>query len=284
METLSISGASLHYAERGAGDPIVFVHGSAGDMRTWGGQLAFFASRYRAIAYSRRYHWPNAPIAEGGDYTLRQHIEDLEAVLRALDAAPAHLVGHSYGGVICLMLAARSPDLVRSIVLAEPPVLGMLVGVPPNPIELLRLAIKSPRTAAGIFKLGAFGLGPATAASRRGDMEAVLRLTGTAILGEEAFRALSPERLQQVKDNLIREELLSPGFMPRLPVDAVRSVRAPALLVGASRSPNVFACLLDELSEVLPHTRRASIPFSSHIMHEDNTPAYNQAVLSFLEQ
>src|SRR5579872_354465 len=53
-------GVELHYEERGQGIPVVFVHGSLSDGSYWHDQLAPFAEAgFRAIAYSRRYNFPN---------------------------------------------------------------------------------------------------------------------------------------------------------------------------------------------------------------------------------
>jgi pimeloyl-ACP methyl ester carboxylesterase len=109
-----VTQAALDHVERGFGAPLVLVHGSASDRRTWGAQLEAFAARFRVIAYSRRYHWPNAPIPEGADYSMSEHVDDLRDLLDRLGAAPAHLVGHSYGAFVCLLLAAREPERVRS--------------------------------------------------------------------------------------------------------------------------------------------------------------------------
>ncbi|MEJ0066152.1 MAG: alpha/beta hydrolase [Caulobacteraceae bacterium] len=49
----------LHYIEAGIGAPVVFVHGSLSDYGYWEAQVRAFAEKYRAIAYSRRYDWPN---------------------------------------------------------------------------------------------------------------------------------------------------------------------------------------------------------------------------------
>lgn len=99
---ISVDGYALDAVTRGDGPPLLLVHGSASDRRTWVHQLDAFADRYRVTAYSRRYHWPNEPIPEGTDYVFEEHVSDLEAVLRRLrteDAAAAaggvHLVGHS---------------------------------------------------------------------------------------------------------------------------------------------------------------------------------------------
>jgi len=282
MAKVGLDGAALEVVERGGGTPVVFVHGSASDHRTWHRQLDAFGERYRAIAYSRRYHWPNEPIAAGGSYALADHTADLAALLGLLDARPAHLVGHSYGGLVCLALAVAAPEAVRSLVLLEPPVVGLFGGVPPRPKALLALALRSPATALGIVKLGAFGLGPAASAFERGDREEAMRRLGTAILGRTRFERLDDERAAQVRDNLIAEELLSPEAMPALDAGPLRTLDLPVLLVGGGESPRVFARLLDHLERILPRTERCEVADASHIVHEDDPAAFDRSVLAFL--
>ncbi len=57
---------------------------------------------------------------------MDEHVHDLEAFLHLLGAAPAHLVGHSYGALVSLLLAVQAPQLVGSLVLAEPPAITFL--------------------------------------------------------------------------------------------------------------------------------------------------------------
>ena len=61
-----------------------------------------------------------------GDYSAIVDADDLAALIRKLKLAPAHIVGVSYGAYVALFLAARHPELVRSLVLSEPPVLRWL--------------------------------------------------------------------------------------------------------------------------------------------------------------
>lgn len=281
MTSVDLGDTRLEYREKGGGEPLVLVHGSASDYRTWRAQQASFAERFRVISYSRRYHWPNAPISGGHDYAMQEHLDDLQALLLTLDAAPAHLVGHSYGAFLCLLLAVRNPELVRTLVLAEPPVITLFVSNTPKPLELLKLLLTRPRTAAAIVKLGATGLGPAAAAAKRGDMEEATRRFGTAALGAEPFRKLPEARKEQVRVNLTEAELLGSGFLP-LQSRSLRNVSAPTLLLTGQASPKVFFYLIERLGELLPNTERAEIPGASHIMHEDNAPAYNELVFSFL--
>lgn len=112
MPTTRVNGTKPTYEEIGEGEPLIFVHGSASDHRSWEFQKEAFAERFRVITYSRRYHWLNEPIPEEEEYSMDEQVEDLQALIRSLDATPAHLVGNSYGAFLSLLLAARgSPPL-----------------------------------------------------------------------------------------------------------------------------------------------------------------------------
>jgi pimeloyl-ACP methyl ester carboxylesterase len=281
MTNVQLNGYSFEYMERGSGEPLVFVHGSVSDHRTWQLQQDKLAECYRTIAYSRRYHWPNAQIADNADYVMAEHVDDLLALIQALDAAPAHLVGHSYGAFLCLLLAIQEPGVVRTLVLAEPPAITLFVSNQPKPTEILSLLVTRPRTAVAILRFGVSGVGPATEAIRRDEIETALRLFGSATLGREAFDQLSELRLSQVRDNLIKAELLGSGYAP-LDAREVRTIQTPTLLLNGQESPRLFHHIIDRLEELLPHAERVQIPGASHIVHEDNPAAYGDAVMSFL--
>lgn len=283
MAKIELNDYSFEYIEQGNGEPVVFVHGSASDYRTWQTQQNEFAKHFRTIIYSRRYHWPNKPIEEGADYSMKEHIYDLEALLHSLNAVPAHLVGHSYGAFVCLLLASLVPRLVRSLVLAEPPAITLFVSNTPKPGELLRLLIKRPRTAAAIIKIGVTGFGPAASAAKQNKMEEALNAFGRAVLGEKTFENLSAERLEQARANLIKAELIGSGFPP-INAHEVKAINKPTLMINGENSPALFHRLMDRLAELLPEAQRIKIPSASHIMHEDNSIAYNDAVLSFLKE
>lgn len=280
---MNVNGTFLHYVEEGSGEPVVLVHGSGSDYRTWEAQRPAFRARHRTIAYSRRYHWPNPPIADGVDYAMLQHVEDLEAVLSALGAVPAHLVGHSYGAVLCLLLATRRPQAVRSMVLGEPPVVRLLASNVPKPTELLWLLVTRPRTAAALVRFGVKGVVPARKAFQRGDTETGIRAFGGVVFGAGGYDRFPPSRRRQVEANRgnIRAELLGSGFAPLEP-DRVRRVQAPTLLVAGEGSVALFRLLLDRLEELVPNTARVAIPRAGHAMHEDNPAKYNEVVLAFL--
>jgi len=283
VRTVAVNGVELAYREEGRGEPVVLVHGSASDLRTWGRQRPAIGASYRTVAYSRRYARPNEAIPEGADDPMLPHVDDLVALVQRLDAAPAHLVGHSWGGFVCLLAAIRHPQLVRSLVLMEPPVLSLFVSTPPRPSELLRTLLRRPRTAAAIVRFGISAVGPAQKAYLRGDDEAGFEAFARGVLGSEAFARLSPERRAQAWDNVAvdKAQLLGEGFPPLSDAE-VRGVTTPTLLLHAERSPKFLRLLTDRLEELLPNVGRIEVPDASHIMHEDNPGVVNEAILAFV--
>ncbi len=117
--TVEGAGAALAFREAGGGEPVIVVHDLAADAAAWEPQLARLGGR--AIAYDRRgYGGSTAPEGYAAT-TVEEQAEDLAALLRALDAAPAVLLGDGLGALVALDVAKRRPELVASLVLADTP-------------------------------------------------------------------------------------------------------------------------------------------------------------------
>ena len=118
---IDANGTRLTY--RISGDstktPVVFIHGSLADSRSWTRQEPGFAQYFRVLVYSRRYHRPNPQTEDNQPYSAKLHAEDLAALLLTLNFSSAHIVGSGYGGYIALTLAREHPDMVRSLILEE---------------------------------------------------------------------------------------------------------------------------------------------------------------------
>ncbi len=283
MARVDINGSQLEYFEAGKGATVVLVHGSASDYRTWFRQLKAFAGHYRVVTYSRRYHWPNTPIAEDKEYRMDEQLDDLDALLQSLNAEKVHLVGHSYGAFLALLLAMRRPQMIQSLVLAEPPVLTLFVSNQPKPAETIKLLLTKPGLAMAIMRFGAKGVVPAVKAFKEGDDKNGLKIFGDAVFGKGSYDKLPEERKQRVLDNLsnVKAELLGPGFVP-LEKDKIRQIKTPALLVRGWNTIPLFGHMIDQLHTLLPQTKHAAIPRATHAPHEDNGEAFNKVVLEFL--
>ena len=112
-------GYRTHYHEAGAGETVVFIHGSGPGVTAWANwrnALPIFAERFHVLApdvlgfgYSAR--------PDGVRYGKDVWVDHLIAFLRAKGVARCHLVGNSLGGALSLALAAREPQMVDRIVL-----------------------------------------------------------------------------------------------------------------------------------------------------------------------
>src|ERR1700690_41345 len=127
MPSIPVNGADLFAVEDGTGDPIVLVHGSLADYRTWVLQTRELSKRHRVIAYSRRYHFPNDPGPGDPRYSVLSQALDLAEVIRSRANGPAHVITSSYGGCVALSMAVSHPELTRSLVLCEPPLMPWLM-------------------------------------------------------------------------------------------------------------------------------------------------------------
>lgn len=155
----------LHVAVTGSGPRAVLVHGSMSF-----GALAFseqrpLASEFELHVVDRRGFGRSPDGAAPVDFEV-----DAAELAELLDR-PAHLLGHSYGAIVCMLAAAQRPESVRSLALVEPPAFGLVPGDPAVELMVARLN-RHIRAGAGMTEeeylrgfLGAWGfdLGPGPA-------------------------------------------------------------------------------------------------------------------------
>jgi non-heme chloroperoxidase len=280
MAVIDVNGARLEYTDAGRGEPLVFVHGSLEDLRIWRRQVEQFSTHYRVIAYSRRYHHPNAAPRESDPaYTASLHAADLADLIERLNLGPAHLVASSFGGCVALALAVARSELVRSLVLAEPPLMPWLEHIPGG------------APLAQAFYTDAWL--PAQRAFREGESERGVRLFLDGVIGRGpsislrpgAFDRLSPSGQHMILDNApeMRAETLSPDLFPALTCADVAALDRPVLLLNGELSPRLFHLINGELTRCLPRAAQAVIPLTSHAIHVGNPMAYHTVVREFLQ-
>lgn len=117
MPHLLANGRSLYFEEFGSGAPIVFLSGLGGDHRAFAVPQRWFSREYRALALDNRDVGQSD--RETADYSAGAMADDAAAWLVEIGAHPAHVVGHSLGGLIAQELVIRHPDLVASLVLCS---------------------------------------------------------------------------------------------------------------------------------------------------------------------
>ncbi len=118
-KSLEVNGYEMAYVERGTGESVLLVHGTLSDFRAFSGVMDPLAAKHRVIAVSLRHYYPERWDGTGGNFSLRQHINDVVAFIRTLNAGRVHLVGHSRGGSLALYIASEHGELLRTVTVAE---------------------------------------------------------------------------------------------------------------------------------------------------------------------
>ncbi|AQW56289.1 alpha/beta fold hydrolase [Stenotrophomonas sp. NPDC087984] len=105
---------------RDEGEPVVFVHGNVSSAAFWHTTLPLLPDRYRPIAPDLRGFGGTDPLPIDATRGLRDHVDDLAALLAALGIDRTHLVGWSMGGGVGLQYLCDHPAAVRSLTLVNP--------------------------------------------------------------------------------------------------------------------------------------------------------------------
>lgn len=120
MPFIRANDLRFHYQQAGSGPDVFLLHGVTGDMSIWllCQAMQRLGASYRMTAYDLRGHGYTDVPPSG--YTSADQARDLLALLDVFDVDRAHLVGHSFGGVIALHAAVLAPERVASVVLSDP--------------------------------------------------------------------------------------------------------------------------------------------------------------------
>lgn len=211
---------------------VVLVHGSVANGEMTFASAAPLAERFELVIPNRSGYPPNPPLE-------RIDFEDQALELEQLLGDGAHLVGHSYGGVISLLLAARRPDLVRSLTVSEPPAFGIVRGNP----EVERL----------IADLEAFfAAGPHEPAEY---LRGFLAIVGSGM----ALPDLLPPGLEQGARAAMAER---PPWEAEIPLDELAAAPFPKLVVSGAHNA-AFDAVCDVLEKRLG-AERAVLPGAGH--------------------
>jgi pimeloyl-ACP methyl ester carboxylesterase len=176
---IHVRGIELHYIEQGQGEPLILLHGGQGDYRSWEPQMKVLSLQYRVVSYSRRYHYPNNNPLMAKYHSAYTEADDLAAFIRKLGLGRVHLIGTSIGAFTALVLAVKHPEMVRSLVLAEPPV-----------HEWVR---DSPNGAAAYKEFMTTIWEPATKVFKTGDDEGAMKILVDGFIGKAGSTISRPK-------------------------------------------------------------------------------------------
>ena len=253
MAHVRVNGVELEYVDEGTGVPVAFSHGGSSDLRYWEPQREAFAARYRFVTYSRR------------SATAGEHVSDLLAVMRGLEAGSVHLVGFSTA--IALRATLVEPGLVRSLTVIEPNVPWLLEGDPEGEAVLAwwREENESIRTEAA---------GDAGREARLWFELVNNRGPGTFDAQHGAFRRMWLDNFGATRTAAAPSEPLTCGRLA--------AIAPPTLVVAAEHGMPYSRRIVDGLAACIPGSRVVVVPAVTHFMSYQEPDVFNEVVLDFV--
>jgi pimeloyl-ACP methyl ester carboxylesterase len=265
-------------------EPALYVHGLGGSATNWTDLAALLAPWLDGEAIDLAGFGHSGP-APGGDYSLAAHTRSVVSYLRQSGRGPVHLLGNSMGGAVAILVAARHPELVRTLTLISPAV----------PDLRPRLAVHDP-----FLPLAALpALGPA--ALRRLDrMSPEQRARGIIELCFADPSCVPPNRLAEAvaevrrrsamgwsSDAFVRSlrgligAYLQPGARSMWAL--LRAISAPTLIVWGNRDRLVDVALAPRVANSVPHARLLVLDRVGHVAQMEQPVTTARAVLGMLQ-
>ncbi|AKQ70395.1 Menaquinone biosynthesis related protein, putative DHNA-CoA thioesterase [Myxococcus hansupus] len=264
MPMLPVNGTELYYEDSGGtGVPIVFSHGLLWSSRLFDPQVEALSGRYRCIAYDHRGQGQSA-VPPVRVIDMETVYLDAVALIEQLGVGPCHFVGLSMGGFVGMRIAARRPDLLRSLVLME-------TSADPEPL------LNVPRYTLLNLTARLAGLRPVA--------DPVMRIMfGRGFLndpnrGEE--RARWRERLLGNRRDIWRAVN---GVIERRGVaNEVPHIRVPTLIVVGSEDTATVPAKAERLNRLIPGSRLVKLPRGGHSSTVEEPSLVNATLGTFLD-
>lgn len=252
----SPDGATISYEVIGSGPPLVLVHGSLTNHNSnWFAVKGGLAERFTVYAVDRRGRGETSGTV---GHSIEDEFEDVAAAIRDT-GEPVFLLGHSYGAHVALGAAAIVPDLVRKLVLYEPPAFGSMTEAQFTMLE---------------------------DDAKRGDWDSfVVRFLGDVTLMPAA-------QLATLKTTPMWQMLLAEGKATLQDIHAAKDYRFTPERFASSAMPVLFLCggvsppiqiqVTNALMEVIPDATRVDLEGQGHEGMLTNPSQFVGAVSDFL--
>jgi pimeloyl-ACP methyl ester carboxylesterase len=254
----------LHYVEQGKGPSIVFVHELGMDHTMFAAQFEDLPEHYRCLAFDMRGHGrsddPPPP------WTMQDVVVDLIAFIEGTNAAPCHLVGSSWGGMVALRAAIQREDLIRSLVL--------IATTPeeedPEWVELYR------------------GY-EAAVVENDGVTEELARLTLPVFFGEPfmqrepGFIDVHVERITKMSGNAIAEGLRMVNNRGSM-VDRLGEVRVPTLVIHGELDAALGLSRAEALTNGIQGAELVRVQDAGHVPAVEAPDVVNEALAGFFSR
>jgi pimeloyl-ACP methyl ester carboxylesterase len=260
VEVVLANGLEIAYERVGAGPPLVFVHGAAGDGRLWRPQLVALADEFTVVAWDE----PGAGRSSDlpADFALPDYASCLAALIEALALGPAHVAGLSWGGTVVQELYRQHPELVATLILVDA-YAGWKGSLPE---EEVRARVAGARQ---MLAADASEFDPTLPGLFAGDPPAEF-----VPLLDEMAAAVRPESLRTQLFTMAEADQRE--LLPRIAV--------PTLLIWGELDARSPLSVGRQLAQAIPDAQLVVIPGCGHVSNLEKPGQFNEAVREFCRE
>jgi pimeloyl-ACP methyl ester carboxylesterase len=264
------NGVRTYYERRGDGPPVVFVHGMAMSTTMWDRQASALSGEFTTVVYDVRGHGRTggSPVET---YTVDLFADDLDALLTALDIERPVLCGLSMGGAVVQAYAARHPEKVAGLVLADT--------FPSGPLPLAgRLAFANLRFLGWLQQYVGYKR------LNRLQMRVGNALTSGWAGDEVTVQALMDSDPRIPADEFRKIARATAAF-PDADFDR-SAVTVPVLVLHAEHAPPGFSEMAVAVADGFPNApvERVAVPDAGHAVNLDTPAFFDRTVRAFVRR
>ena len=256
-KTLDVTGAKLIYEEFGGGaETIVFVHDAGGNHLSWWKQIPYFQDRFRCVTYEVR-GWGQSQDLSGEGRTAFSR--DLGELMDRLEIGRATLVGQSMGGFSVLPYAARNPERVAALMMADTVVgIGDAAVLGALQDSLAAASSVTPET----WMTQMFG-------------SAYVERSPEGVFLYNQIRALNPPPVMVggygVEDGAVTN-------------DELANLTMPVVFVAGSEDILIPPSVIKLAAELIPHSRYVEVPTCGHSVYWELPDEFNAVLEALLAE
>jgi pimeloyl-ACP methyl ester carboxylesterase len=256
-KAISKDGTGIGFAKRGTGKPILFVHGTSADHKSWIVISPHFEQNLTFYAMDRR---GRGESGDAPDYDFMREVEDVVAVVETIGDSVT-LFGHSFGGLCCLEAALKT-NKIKCLILYEPMVPKEVQKIPSSIIDGIQSRID------------------------KGELESAMEL----FLREVA-------KISDGDLDIYRKSPLWKARIPLMPTvprelaiessysfnaEKFAAIKVPVLLLLGEESPEIYRKGAELIDSALPNSKIVTLEGQQHMVHYTNPELLARETYEFL--
>jgi pimeloyl-ACP methyl ester carboxylesterase len=252
--TIKIDGRDVHYYTAGEGEPLVVIHGGAGDARSWWGNIKELSERYQVFAPDLPGYGSSQPLE--GKYYIPELSDFIDKFAKFLHLEKFSIIGHSLGGGIALSYALKFPAKIKKLVLVDSLGLGREIALWLRLISLPTVIKIFGSLVGNAIKFAGWMLKQANPFELVLPVSPVFVRIGTSIANFH-------------QQNLVLEKYLS-------------KIKMPTMLVWGGRDPVVPVKQAYRAVKKIPNARLLVFKHSGHNVHREQLKNFSRLIYEFL--